>query len=198
MRLLLFLLFFIIPVVEIAAFIEVGGMIGLWPTLLLIIATALAGAMLLRYQGLRTFLDAQRQMRAGEAPVQAMWHGLFLVIAGVLLLTPGFVTDAIGLALFIPPLRLWLATKLVSWLMPRTHVRMHAEHRRRGGAGDYEAPCGPSRGQGQGRGPVIEGEYTDLDRQEKRNETGTARGAKETNGNAEPDKDGQGRPGEST
>lgn len=134
----------IIPVLEIAAFIVIGGWIGLWPTLALILLTALIGTALLRHQGLATLQQAHASLRRGEVPVAEAAHGLFLAIAGVLLLTPGFVTDSAGLLLFVPPLRARLARRLLA-MLPHDLVRRPAQG-------------GPA----YGRGEVIETSYRDI------------------------------------
>lgn len=99
------LAFIAIPIAEIALFIEVGGFIGLWPTIAIVIATAMAGTALIRKQGLNTLQRAQHEMDAQRLPVRELFDGLCLVFAGALLLTPGFLTDAVGFALLVPPLR---------------------------------------------------------------------------------------------
>lgn len=97
--------FLVVPILEIACFIAVGGAIGIGWTLLLILVTAVIGTVLLRVQGSGLLARMQGELRAGRVPARELVHGLMLALAGVLLLTPGFVTDAIGFALFVPPLR---------------------------------------------------------------------------------------------
>jgi UPF0716 protein FxsA len=94
-----------VPLLEIALFIKVGGWIGLGPTLALIVLTAVLGIVILRWQGVGVMLRAQRQLAAGSLPVVEVFEGLCLVIAGVLLLIPGFFTDAVGALLLLPPVR---------------------------------------------------------------------------------------------
>ena len=105
MALILLAVFIGVPLIEIAVFIEVGGALGVWPTIGATVATALAGSMLLRAQGLTTLMRARAQMDQGQLPAREMFEGICLVLAGALLLVPGFVTDALGLLLFIPPFR---------------------------------------------------------------------------------------------
>ncbi len=105
MALLLIVLFIGVPILEIALFIEVGDWIGLWPTILIVIATAFAGTTLLRAQGVATLARAQASLARNEAPVAEAFDGMCLLLAGILLLTPGFATDTLGLLLFIPALR---------------------------------------------------------------------------------------------
>ncbi len=100
-----FAMFVIVPLVEIFLFLQVGAFIGLWPTLGIVILTAIIGSMLLRHQGLATLFKAEAKLRAGELPMEQMVDGLCLAFAGALLLTPGFFTDAFGFLLFIPLFR---------------------------------------------------------------------------------------------
>lgn len=108
MALYILIAFIAIPLIEIALFIEVGDWIGLWPTLAAIVLTALAGTTMLRIQGVATLGRARAEMDRGELPARELFDAFCLGIAGVLLLVPGFFTDAIGLLLFIPIFRTWL------------------------------------------------------------------------------------------
>ena len=101
----LFLALIVVPLIEIGLFIEVGGLIGLWPTLAVVVLTALLGAALLRHQGLAAIADLDRRLRQGKDPLEPLVHGLLILVAGIVLLTPGFFTDAIGFALLVPPVR---------------------------------------------------------------------------------------------
>ncbi len=103
--------FIAVPILEIALFIQVGGLIGLWPTLAIVILTALAGTALMRVQGLQALRRLQTAVERGENPVGPIAHGALILVAGVLLLTPGFFTDAVGLALLLPPVR----AALIAW-----------------------------------------------------------------------------------
>ncbi len=102
---LLFIIFVIIPLTEIALFIAIGGQIGLWWTLSLTFVTALIGAFLVRSEGLQTIFSARARMRDNEIPLDALFHGICIAVAGALLITPGFLTDAIGFLLLTPPFR---------------------------------------------------------------------------------------------
>ena len=82
-----------VPLIEIALFIQVGGIIGLWPTIAVVIFTAVAGAALLRHQGLGALSRLQESLERGEAPLDPVFDGFCLLAAGMLLLTPGFFTD---------------------------------------------------------------------------------------------------------
>jgi UPF0716 protein FxsA len=110
--LILLVAFIVVPLAEIAVLIQVGGLIGLWPTLALIVLTAVIGTAMLRQQGLSVLLRAQRQLEEGTIPITEVFEGFCLVIAGALLLTPGFITDAVGAVLLIPPVRAALYRQL--------------------------------------------------------------------------------------
>lgn len=94
-----------IPIVEIAAFILIGGQIGIGWTLLMILVTAIIGTIMLRIQGLQLITHIRSEIDAGKVPARALGDGAMLLVAGILLLTPGFVTDGIGFLLFVPPVR---------------------------------------------------------------------------------------------
>ncbi len=130
MGLVIFLLFLLVPLIEIGVFIEVGGWIGLLPTLGLILLTAVLGTWQLRAQGLSTLARARQQMEQGQLPAQELYDGFCLIIAGALLLTPGFVTDAVGFALFVPAFRRLLRQVIARRIRLRTEVRMRRQHGR--------------------------------------------------------------------
>lgn len=109
MGLLLLIAFIATPIIEIAIFIEAGERFGLWPTLFAVILTAIIGTGLLRWQGLAVWSRAAESLQRGVFPVNEVFTGLCLIAAGALLLTPGFLTDAIGFALFVPLVRNALA-----------------------------------------------------------------------------------------
>jgi UPF0716 protein FxsA len=101
----LFLFLVAIPVIEIGLFIQVGGWLGLWPTLAIVVLTAFIGSNLLRQQGLATLKNLQGSVSKGENPMDPIAHAAMILVSGVLLLTPGFFTDGIGFALLLPPVR---------------------------------------------------------------------------------------------
>ncbi len=101
----LFLIFVAVPILEIALFIQAGGIIGLWPTLGVVVLTAIVGTTLVRQQGLSTLDKLRRSLAEGTDPSQTIAHGALILAAGLLLLTPGFFTDAVGLSLMVPPVR---------------------------------------------------------------------------------------------
>jgi len=137
----LFLLFLIVPMVEIYFLIKVGNAIGAISTIGLVVFTALLGAMLLRFQGWITLQRARMSMAQGQLPATEMLEGVLLVFSGALLLTPGFVTDGIGFLLLVPPLRRAMVRGIVSR-----------------SSSPFEPPRQPDKP--HGRGPrTIEGEY---------------------------------------
>ena len=156
---LIFLLFVLVPIAEIALFIEVGDVIGLWPTLGIVIATAFLGTGLLRAQGVAAFARAQATMAEGRVPVEEVVHGFCLVIAGALLLTPGFFTDAIGFALFLPPVRLALGRAALKWFSQHGTVHVHTQSQ--GGTGFPHQT--PERAPRRGTPEIVEGEAEEID-----------------------------------
>lgn len=178
MALLLLAAFILVPLIEIGLFIEVGGWIGLWPTLGLIILTAVVGTALLRQQGLATLRRAQSQMDAGQVPTKELFDGACLLIGGLLLLTPGFFTDAVGFLLLMPPIRDLLRQRL-GGRMTRVHLHRGGFGPRPGGPGPQrpgdppgdrprgpgsEPPPHPGRGWSRPKqpGPTLEGDYVDV------------------------------------
>ena len=136
----------VVPIAEIALFIEVGGFIGFWPTMAIIILTALAGTTLLRRQGLAVLRKAQASLEENRFPIDVVFDGLCLLVAGVFLLTPGFFTDTVGLLLFVPPVRAAIGRALAQVLAARGGVEIQ-------GAGSFSGPR---------PGNVIDGEFQDI------------------------------------
>ena len=101
----LFALFVAVPIVEIALFIQVGGWLGLWPTLLVVVLTAILGTALVRRQGLAAIRELQGSLERLSDPTRPLAHGAMILASGLLLLTPGFFTDAVGFALLVPGVR---------------------------------------------------------------------------------------------
>ncbi len=114
----LFLLFLAVPLVEIALFIQVGGAIGLFPTLVIVIATAFLGTYLVRGQGALALGQLQSSFNELRDPSEPLAHGAMILFAGALLLTPGFFTDAVGFALLVPGIR----TAIMGYLRTKVHV----------------------------------------------------------------------------
>lgn len=109
----LLLLFLLVPLVEIWFLIQVGRVIGAGWTVFFVVFTAVLGAALLRAQGLTTLQRVQASLEQGRLPAMELLEGLMLLVAGALLLTPGFVTDAFGFLLLVPPLRRQMAKWLI-------------------------------------------------------------------------------------
>jgi UPF0716 protein FxsA len=124
---ILFLLFLIIPLIEIAILIQIGQVFGVGYTIALVIGTAALGAALFRQQGLSTLAKVQMSMHDGELPATELIEGLMLLIAGALLLTPGFFTDVFGFLVLIPPLRNQIARKLLINFI-QSHINTHQTH----------------------------------------------------------------------
>ncbi len=122
MFLIFFLIFLATPILEIVLFIEIGGLIGVVPTILIVIVTAIVGSVLLRLQGIAVIRRTQYALRAGELPVDPVIDGISLLVAGALLLTPGFFTDAVGFLLFVPPFRQALARRIFAHMVRSGHV----------------------------------------------------------------------------
>ncbi|NLQ18917.1 FxsA family protein [Marinomonas sp. M1K-6] len=145
------LLFILVPIVEMTVLIQVGSKIGSLATVGLVFLTAIVGVALIRKQGLATSLKAQEKMGRGELPAAEVAEGVMLMFAGLCLLIPGFVTDAMGALLLVPPLRklfaAGLVVKFVSSMMARGSQW-------RGG------PRRPS----DREGDIIEGEFVDDDK----------------------------------
>ncbi len=119
---ILIALFITIPIIEIYLLIKVGSVIGAIPTILMIIGTAVLGAILLRMQGISTFQRVQNAMQRGEVPAIEMLEGLILLISGALLLTPGFFTDAIGFIALMPPLR----RAFIIWALQHSNIMQNS------------------------------------------------------------------------
>ncbi|MEQ8746398.1 FxsA family protein [Pyruvatibacter sp.] len=166
----LLLAFVGIPLIEIALFIEIGGAIGTVATIAIVIATAVLGASLLRQQGMSTARMAQTKLSRGEMPVEQAFDGMFLVFAGGLLLTPGFMTDAIGFSLFVPQIRGWLRGRLISAAKKRGAFEVYstgaAASTATGTAHAHESDMWrdptPQRGD-SGKGPAIDRNATDIE-----------------------------------
>lgn len=107
------LLFLAIPIIEVAVFVKVGGVIGGFWTIALTLGTALLGAFLVRAQGIRTLFNVKNQLAQGQLPASAMVEGIILLVAGALLLVPGFISDVVGFLGLIPFVRTAFAKRIV-------------------------------------------------------------------------------------
>jgi len=115
----LLIIFIILPIVEISIFIQVGGFLGTFNTILIIFMTAAVGVYLVRQQGFRTFQKIAVELQNQQIPVQGMFDGLVILIAGILLVTPGFFTDIIGFLGLIPYTRVLLLTVIKNLFLQR-------------------------------------------------------------------------------
>jgi len=153
------ILFIIIPLVELYVIIAVGEEIGAFWTVILVLLTAVIGVNLLRIQGMSTLLRAQRNMAQGAIPAMEMIEGIALAVAGVLLITPGFITDSIGFLLLIPASR----QAIIRYIMARSTMRasFHSQSTQ-WPPSQQPPPLGPDSADGQAPkkvGRTIEGEY---------------------------------------
>ncbi|MCL1091900.1 FxsA family protein [Shewanella profunda] len=146
MLLILFLLFVLIPVVELSVLIRVGEVLGTWTTIGLVLFTAVLGVSLVRSQGISTLMQVQQKLTRGEAPGQEIVEGMMLAMAGVLLVIPGFVTDFIGLLLLTPLTRRPIAALVFKRMQLRVVAGLHG-----GMKGNFSA--GPFGQHTQGQGP---------------------------------------------
>lgn len=142
----LFVPFVLVPLIEIALFIQVGGWIGLWPTLAIVVITAIIGTALVRQQGVRAINELRGSINQLRDPTEPLAHGAMILVAGALLLTPGFFTDAVGFALLIRQVR----SAAYRWIRARVKVERFEY-----GNGDY--PTQP------GRPDVIDGDFYEID-----------------------------------
>ncbi|MET1257297.1 FxsA family protein [Aliikangiella maris] len=126
---ILLIVFIIVPIIEIGVFIQVGDLLGLAPTLIIILFTAVLGVHLLKQQGLKTWFEIQNKLTQGQIPAQEMASAAQLLFAGGLLLTPGFVTDAIGFLLMIPMVRIAVSHYLYNrWSQRIVSGESHQAH----------------------------------------------------------------------
>ena len=117
---MIFLLFIFIPIIEIAIFITVGSNIGLLNTIAIILLTAIIGIYFVRRQGLTLLFNAQRNMTQGIMPTEEIKGGIFLLISGLLLITPGFFTDCVGFLMFLRPAQNFISQKAKNYFYSRT------------------------------------------------------------------------------
>ena len=116
MLLYLFLLFTLVPLVELWLLVQISDVISFPLTILLVLATGVVGAALARWQGWRTMVRIQDELQAGRMPADAMVDGLLILVAGLLLVTPGVLTDGVGFALLVPPLRTLMKRGVSVWI----------------------------------------------------------------------------------
>jgi UPF0716 protein FxsA len=147
----LLLAFIAVPLIEIGLFIQVGGWIGLWPTLAIVLITAIVGTALVRSQGAQALSQLRSSFDDLRDPTEPLAHGAMILFSGALLLTPGFFTDAVGFALLVPAVRRWVLRELKKRVTVET-VRTEAGWRTQDDtiiegtydAEDVDRPRGPS------------------------------------------------------
>lgn len=145
---ILVFLFVVVPVVEISVLINVGKAIGGFNTIMFVIFTAVLGAYLVKQQGMKTISNLQQEMNAGRMPAMQMAEGVALLFAGAVLLTPGFITDALGFALLTPPIR----RGIITWITKSGLIKGGVST---SGFGSSQS----SDQQANSSGNIIEGEY---------------------------------------
>ncbi len=155
----LFLLFVVMPVVELTLLIKVGGLIGVGWTVALVLTTAFIGVNLLRHQGLRTLFTAQRKMQEGQIPLKEVAEGMMLAVAGAFLLTPGFVTDTAGFLLLTPGVRQAVAAYWAKRMLAQGQVHMQSFRHSQFTQGESDPFARSSRDSG---GDVVEGEFHEV------------------------------------
>ena len=164
MRLSMLLLFIGVPIIELALLIELGRNIGFWWTIAIVILTAIVGTAVLQRQGLQTFARINQELNSGKPPIMPVVEGMFLLIAGTFLLTPGILTDSFGFLLLIPPIRHLIA----KWCLKRfvssasVHVHMSGMGQQEPKPNNPNPGAGPSRAS-KGGGPVIDGDFVRVD-----------------------------------
>ncbi len=147
---ILFILFIVVPVIEMYLLIQVGGVIGAGWTIFLVVLTAVIGAALVRSQGLGLIQKVQTRMAQGRMPAMEMAEGMCILLAGALLMTPGFFTDTLGFACLIPPLR----RMMIKYLAGKGMLGTAGGPVKTGDAGRPAASRGKD---------VLEGEFRELD-----------------------------------
>ncbi|MFV0360950.1 FxsA family protein [Tropicimonas sp.] len=151
---LLLLLFIAVPLIEIALFIQIGGIIGLGWTLAIVLTTAVIGTWMVRQQGREVLLRVQQSFSQLNDPTEPLAHGAMILLSGALLLTPGFFTDTVGFLLLVPRFR----ETVFRWL--RSNVSI-------GGSSTYTGFAADNRHRPFG-GDVIDGDYSEVDPEPRR------------------------------
>jgi UPF0716 protein FxsA len=159
LRLAIGLVFIVVPMLELLLLIEIGQEIGTLPTVALVIGTALTGAFIISRQSLAVVSRTLEALSHGRPPLEPVLDGLFLLVAGALLLTPGLITDLFALLLLIPPVRRVVARGAMHWALRRTKVHMETFTVRSEPDG-WRPPTDD--------GSVIEGEFERIDERPSR------------------------------
>lgn len=121
---LLFVVFLVVPIVELAVIIQVGQVIGTWNTIAVLLLVSFGGAWLVKHEGLAVVQRFRQQIAAGHVPGRELADAVLILLAGALLLTPGFVTDILGLLLLLPPIRSVIRAGAMHRLVLRSHRRL--------------------------------------------------------------------------
>jgi UPF0716 protein FxsA len=157
-------LLIVVPLVELYILIQVGSVIGALPTIAMVIGISIFGAWMLKRQGMSALLKADAAMKSGKMPVEAVLDSVALIAAGALLMTPGLLTDALGVLLLIPPVRRRIARALLYRLMKNGMFKVQTFSTRSSGARSSGGPQSKPGGGRSGKdGPVIDGEFERLD-----------------------------------
>jgi UPF0716 protein FxsA len=135
MPVLLVVLFVVVPLLELVVIMQVGQLLGMWPTIGLLVADSILGAWLLRREGRRAWLQFRRALEQARWPGDEVTQGALIIVGGTLLLTPGFVTDVVGFLLLLPPTRAVLSRILRARLTPAPLQGVQAVRQRRKGRG---------------------------------------------------------------
>lgn len=159
----LFIAFLMVPLVEIGLFIQVGGFIGLWPTLGIVVLTAIIGTWLVKAQGQVAMANLRRSFSDLNDPSEALAHGAMILVSGALLLTPGFFTDAMGFALLAPPVR----RAVFRWAKRRVTMTQFQM-----GPGPHNQPHRDPTAD-TSRSDVIDGEFTEVPKDKSPNHPGS-------------------------
>lgn len=158
----LFALFVAVPIIEITLFIQVGGLIGLWPTLLIVIVTAILGTAMVRQQGALAMSQLRQSFAELNDPAEPLANGAMILLSGALLLTPGFFTDTIGFLLLIPAFRKLVLTELRKRVKMQSFVMGQQAGFQNSRTSSYrENPRDPG---------VIDGEWEELDSESSKNQ----------------------------
>lgn len=169
MPILLIALFIVFPIVEIAILVKFGQAFGFWWTLALILATAILGTAVMQHQGFQVMNRAMESLSAGRPPIGPVVDGAFIMLAGLLLITPGLISDAVGALLLVP----WIRHRVAAWSVRtalkagRVHVDVFTSRTSESSGqrepGDFARSNGPPHQSDAGDGPIIEGDFERLD-----------------------------------
>lgn len=184
--------FLLLPILEIVGFIQVGDWIGAGPTIGLLLLSAVIGVLLIRHRGLSSLTRVQGAALQGDAALSGLLDGVCVVIAGILLIIPGFLSDLLALVLLIPPLRRVMGRWLVGRLAAGNAFQVFGSARFsqtsdgfQTGSGAGSGPAGPSF---QAQPGVIDGDYQDVSDQTPNAAPGTPRLSESQWGNQPPDR----------